>query len=142
MEDFKKWVSYVFNIFKLNNFQIKSNVQQNTIGNIAYEITNYPPVAGLGLGNVNVVISDRKLWTPATNAFKACIVSRTDYTASPSIGCLIKERVSLNYFYWYTLQEFKPSNPTLELFMIPKDYKKVTFEEFAEEFSKLYESKN
>ena len=43
--------------------------------------------------------------------------------------------------YRYTLQEFKEVNPPLELFMIPKDYKKVTFEEFAEEFSKLYESK-
>jgi hypothetical protein len=41
---------------------------------------------------VNAVISDRKIWnaTP-TSAFKACVVSRTDYTASPSIGCLIKE---------------------------------------------------
>jgi len=47
-------------------------VQQNTLGNIAYEITNY-------LGNVNVVISDRKLWVPATSAFKACTLSRTDY---------------------------------------------------------------
>ena len=41
----------------------------------------------------------------------------------------------------YTLQEFKKVNPPLELFMIPKAYKKVTFEEFAEEFSKLYETK-
>jgi GLPGLI family protein len=41
----------------------------------------------------------------------------------------------------YTLQEFKKASPPLELFMIPKDYKKVTFEEFAEEFSKLYENK-
>jgi hypothetical protein len=41
----------------------------------------------------------------------------------------------------YTLQEFKKVSPPLELFMIPKDYKKVTFEEFAEEFSKLYETK-
>jgi hypothetical protein len=43
--------------------------------------------------------------------------------------------------YKYTLQEIKEVSPPLELFMIPKDYKKVTFEEFAEEFSKLYESK-
>ncbi len=43
--------------------------------------------------------------------------------------------------YRYTLQEIKEVSPPLELFMIPKDYKKVTFEEFAEEFSKLYESK-
>ncbi len=43
--------------------------------------------------------------------------------------------------YRYTLQEIKEVSPPLELFMIPKDYKKVTFEEFTEEFSKLYESK-
>ncbi|MBU3661327.1 MAG: hypothetical protein FGM14_15770 [Flavobacteriales bacterium] len=49
------------------------DVQQNTHGDVAYEITNY-------LGNVNVVISDRKIWnaTPIS-AFKACVVSRTDY---------------------------------------------------------------
>jgi len=32
------------------------DVKQNTLGNVAYEITNY-------LGNVNVVISDRKTYT-------------------------------------------------------------------------------
>ena len=48
-------------------------MQQNTLGDVAYEITNY-------LGNVNVVISDRKIWTGTpTSAFKACVVSRTDY---------------------------------------------------------------
>jgi len=41
----------------------------------------------------------------------------------------------------YTLQKLKYANPPLELFMIPKDFKKVSFDEFAEEFSKLYESK-
>jgi hypothetical protein len=52
-------------------------VLQNTLGTIAYEITNYPPVVGRSLGSVNVVISDRKIWVNPT--FKSCIVSRTDY---------------------------------------------------------------
>ena len=35
----------------------------------------------MNLGNLNVVISDRKIWTGTpTSAFKACVVSRTDYT--------------------------------------------------------------
>lgn len=45
-----------------------------------------------------------------------------------------------NGLYKYTLESYKESNPPLELFMIPKGFKKVTFDEFAEEFSKLYES--
>lgn len=44
-----------------------------------------------------------------------------------------------NGLYKYTLESYKISNPPLEIFMIPKDFKKVTFDEFAEEFSKLYE---
>jgi len=73
------------------------DVQQNTLGTIAYEITNY-------LGNVNVVISDRKLWTPATNAFKACIVSRTDYFP---FGMEISSRTtnSDNYRFGYNGME-------------------------------------
>jgi len=47
-----------------------------------------------------------------------------------------------NGLYRYTLQEFKKSNPPLQLFMIPKDFKKVSFDEFAEEFSKMYEIKD
>jgi RHS repeat-associated protein len=69
-------------------------VQQNTLGTIAYEITNY-------LGNVNVVISDRKIWTGTpTSAFKACVVSRTDYFP---FGMEISSRtlVSDNYKYGY-----------------------------------------
>ena len=45
-----------------------------------------------------------------------------------------------NGLFKYTLESYKESNPPLELFMIPKGFKKVTFDEFAEEFSKLYES--
>jgi RHS repeat-associated protein len=67
-------------------------VQQNTLGDVAYEITNY-------LGNVNVVISDRKIWV--TNAFKACNLSRTDYFP---FGMEISSRTtnSDNYRFGYT----------------------------------------
>ena len=73
------------NSIHLTHFQITPNVQQNTLGNIAYEITNY-------LGNVNVVISDRKIWngTPI-NALRAVILSKTDYTACTRISWLNKE---------------------------------------------------
>ncbi|MBU3661319.1 MAG: hypothetical protein FGM14_15730 [Flavobacteriales bacterium] len=47
-------------------------MQQNTLGNIDYEITNY-------LGNVNVVISDRKIWNITANAFKVVTRNYTDY---------------------------------------------------------------
>ena len=45
-------------------------MQPHTLGNIAYEITNY-------LGNVNVVISDRKTYT--SPVFKAVVLSYADY---------------------------------------------------------------
>jgi RHS repeat-associated protein len=72
------------------------DVQQNTLGNIAYEITNY-------LGNVNVVITDRKLWVPATGAFKACTLSRTDYFP---FGMEISSRTNVGtYRFGYTGKE-------------------------------------
>ncbi|MBU3661323.1 MAG: hypothetical protein FGM14_15750 [Flavobacteriales bacterium] len=54
-------------------------MQQNTLGNIGYEITNYPPKVGRSLGNVNVVISDRKIWNTTASAFKAVPKNYTDY---------------------------------------------------------------
>ncbi|MBU3661379.1 MAG: hypothetical protein FGM14_16035 [Flavobacteriales bacterium] len=77
------------------------DVQQNTLGNIDYEITNY-------LGNVNVVISDRKIWN--TSAFKA--VSR-NYTDCFPCACPpfwrsmeISSRTSVGtYRYGYTGKE-------------------------------------
>ena len=39
----------------------------------------------------------------------------------------------------YTLKELKKNNPPLELFMIPKGYKIVSFEEFTDEFLKSSE---
>ena len=69
-------------------------MQQNTLGNIAYEITNY-------LGNVNVVISDRKIWTGTPiNAFRAVILSKTDYFP---FGQEISSRTAVteNYNYGY-----------------------------------------
>jgi RHS repeat-associated protein len=75
-------------------------VQQNTLGNIAYEITNY-------LGNVNVVISDRKIWTGTpTSAFKACVVSRTDYFP---FGMEISSRTTVGtYRFGYNGMEQDP----------------------------------
>ena len=73
------------------------DVKQNTLGDVAYEITNY-------LGNVNVVISDRKIYVPATGAFKACTLSRTDYFP---FGMEISSRTSNsdNYRFGYTGKE-------------------------------------
>ena len=65
----KKWINFILSIFKLTNFQINPIVQQNTLGNIAYEITNYPLEDGRSLGNVNVVISDRKTYVSTTAVF-------------------------------------------------------------------------
>ena len=39
----------------------------------------------------------------------------------------------------YTLKELKNNNPPLELFMIPKGYKTVSFEDFSNEFLKSSE---
>lgn len=41
--------------------------------------------------------------------------------------------------YKYELISFKKSNPPLALFTFGKEYKVVTFDEFTEEFSRLYE---
>lgn len=47
---------------------------------------------------------------------------------------------SENGLYKYTLKSIKYSDPPLQLFTFGKEYKIVTFEEFSEEFSRLYES--
>ncbi len=78
-------------------------MQQNTLGNIAYEITNY-------LGNVNVVISDRKIWTGTpTSAFKACVVSRTDYFP---FGMEISSRTSNSDNYRFGYNGMESDNET------------------------------
>lgn len=85
-------------------------VQQNTLGNIAYEITNYPPVVGRSLGNVNVVISDRKIWNATPNsAFKACVVSRTDYFP---FGMEISSRTSNSDNYRFGYNGMESDNET------------------------------
>jgi len=45
-----------------------------------------------------------------------------------------------NGLYRYTLDKIKKTNPPLQLFMIPENFKKVTFKQFDEEFSKFYDS--
>ncbi|MBU3661317.1 MAG: RHS repeat-associated core domain-containing protein [Flavobacteriales bacterium] len=77
------------------------DVQQNTLGNIAYEITNY-------LGNVNVVISDRKIWNTTANAFKAVTRNYTDYYP---FGMEISSRTSVGtYRYGYNGMECDDEN--------------------------------
>ncbi|MBU3661377.1 MAG: RHS repeat-associated core domain-containing protein [Flavobacteriales bacterium] len=74
-------------------------MQQNTQGNIDYEITNY-------LGNVNVVISDRKIWNITANAFKAVPKNYTDYFP---FGMEISSRTSVGtYRYGYNGMEQDP----------------------------------
>lgn len=46
-----------------------------------------------------------------------------------------------NGLYKYTLKELKNTNPPLELFMIPKNFKVISFEEFTNEFSGFYNDK-
>jgi hypothetical protein len=38
------------------------------------------------------------------------------------------------------LTEIKFNTPPLQLFLIPADYKKVSFDEFTDEFTKMYEN--
>jgi hypothetical protein len=42
----------------------------------------------------------------------------------------------------YTLSEIKFNTPPLQLFLIPGDYKKVSFDEFTDEFTKMYENED
>ncbi|MBU3658537.1 MAG: hypothetical protein FGM14_01585 [Flavobacteriales bacterium] len=54
-------------------------MQQNPFRNTDYEITNYPPKVGRSVGNVNVVISNRKIWNTTASVFKAISRTYTDY---------------------------------------------------------------
>ncbi|MBU3660674.1 MAG: hypothetical protein FGM14_12420 [Flavobacteriales bacterium] len=71
------------------------DVQQNTLGNIAYEITNY-------LGNVNAVISDRKIWNITANAFKAVTRNYTD-----CFPCVILAFINVEYDWLVILQTMR-----------------------------------
>lgn len=75
---------------------------QNTLGNIGYEITNYPPKVGRSLGNVNVVVSDRKIWNTTANAFKAVTRNYTDY-----FPCVILAFINVEYDWLVILQTIR-----------------------------------
>ena len=135
--------SYLLIESPLQNFAIKTNehLVKDTISNYTFKSQfGSKKIAGKRAKKVKVKLASVK--NELTFLYLKKIPAKYANTYFDLPGLPVLYYVSTpEGLYRYTLQEFKEVNPPLELFMIPKDYKKVTFEEFAEEFSKLYESK-
>ena len=127
----------------LQNFAIKTNehLVKDSISNYTFKSQfGSKKIAGMRAKKVKVKLASVKNELTFLYLKKIPAKYANIYTDFPGLPVLFYVSTPDGLFR-YTLQELKSSNPPLELFMIPKDYKKVTFEEFAEEFSKLYETK-
>jgi hypothetical protein len=135
--------SYLLIESPLQNFAIKTNehLVKDSISNYTFKTQfGSKKIAGMRAKKVKVKLASVKNELTFLYLKKIPAKYANIYTDFPGLPVLFYVSTPDGLFR-YTLQELKSSNPPLELFMIPKDYKKVTFEEFAEEFSKLYETK-
>jgi len=136
--------SYLLIESPLQNFAIKTNehLVKDSISNYTFKTQfGSKKIAGMRAKKVKVKLASVKNELTFLYLKKVPAKYANIYNDFPGLPVLFYVSTPDGLFR-YTLQAFKPSNPPLELFIIPKEYKKVTFEEFAEEFSKLYESKN
>jgi hypothetical protein len=135
--------SYLLIESPLQNFAIKTNehLVKDSISNYTFKSQfGSKKIAGMRAKKVKVKLASVKNELTFLYLKKIPAKYANIYTDFPGLPVLFYVSTPDGLFR-YTLQELKSSNPPLELFMIPKDYKKVTFEEFAEEFTKLYETK-
>jgi len=135
--------SYLLIESPLQNFAIKTNehLVKDSISNYTFKSQfGSKKIAGMRAKKVKVKLTSVKNELTFLYLKKIPAKYANIYNDFPGLPVLFYVSTPDGLFR-YTLQEMKSSNPPLELFMIPKDYKKVTFEEFAEEFSKLYETK-
>ena len=135
--------SYLLIESPLQNFAIKTNehLVKDSISNYTFKSQfGSKKIAGMRAKKMKVKLTSVKNELTFLYFKKIPAKYANIYNDFPGLPVLFYVSTPDGLFR-YTLQEFKPSNPPLELFMIPKDYKKVTFEEFAEAFSKLYETK-
>jgi len=135
--------SYLLIESPLQNFAIKTNehLVKDSISNYTFKSQfGSKKIAGMRAKKVKVKLTSVKNELTFLYLKKIPAKYANIYNDFPGLPVLFYVSTPDGLFR-YTLQELKSSNPPLELFMIPQDYKKVTFEEFAEEFSKLYETK-
>jgi len=135
--------SYLLIESPLQNFAIKTNehLVKDSISNYTFKSQfGSKKIAGMRAKKVKVKLTSVKNELTFLYLKKIPAKYANIYNDFPGLPVLFYVSTPDGLFR-YTLQELKSSNPPLELFMIPKDYKKVTFEEFAEEFTKLYETK-
>lgn len=135
--------SYLLIESPLQNFAIKTNehLVKDSSSNYSFKSQmGSKKIAGMRAKKVKVKLTSVKNELTFLYLKKIPAKYANIYSDLPGLPVLyyISSQEGL---YRYTLQEFKAVSPPLELFSIPKDFKKVTFEEFAEEFSRLYESK-
>lgn len=135
--------SYLLIESPLQNFAIKTNehLVKDSSSNYTFKYQmGSKKIAGMRAKKVKVKLTSVKNELTFLYLKKIPAKYANIYSDLPGLPVLyyISSQEGL---YRYTLQEFKAISPPLELFSIPKDFKKVTFEEFAEEFSRLYESK-
>jgi hypothetical protein len=135
--------SYLLIESPLQNFAIKTNehLVKNTLTNYTFKFQfGSKKIAGIRANKVKVKLKSVQNELTFLYLKKISAKYANNYFDLPGLPVLYYVSTPEG-LYRYTLTAFKASNPPIELFLIPKDYKKVTFEEFAEEFSKLYESK-
>ncbi len=135
--------SYLLIETPLQNFAIKTNehlVKDTAVNYTFKKQRGHKKIAGMRANMLKVKLKSVQNELTFLYLKKVPAKYANIYSDFPGLPVLFYVSTPDGLFR-YTLQAFKKVNPPLELFMIPKDYKKVTFEEFADEFSKLYESK-
>lgn len=135
--------SYLLLETPLQNFAIKTNehLVKDTAVNYTFKMQRgHKKIAGMRANKLKVKLNSVQNELTFLYLKKIPAKYANIYADLPGLPVLFYVSTADGLFK-YSLQTFKKVSPPLELFMIPKDYKKVTFEEFAVEFSKLYETK-
>lgn len=136
--------SYLLIETPLQNFAVKTNEHLHVDTTIYYTFKKKfgsKKIAGIRVNKLSV--KHKSLQNELTFYYSKKIPAKyaNIYSDLPGLPVLFYIPTEKGLFR-YTLSEIKFNTPPLQLFLIPGNYKKVSFDEFTDEFTKMYENED
>lgn len=134
--------SYLLIETPLQNFAVRTNEHLHVDTTVYYTFKKKfgtKKIAGIRVNKLSV--KHKSLQNELTFYYAKKIPAKyaNTYSDLPGLPVLFYIPTEKGLFR-YTLSEIKFNTPPLQLFLIPGDYKKVSFDEFTDEFTKMYEN--
>ena len=136
--------SYLLIETPLQNFAVRTNEHLNVDTTTDYSFKKKlgsKKIAGIRSQKLSVkhkILQNKLTFYYAKNISSKYANTYVDLPGLPVLFYIPTEKG----LFRYTLSEIKFNTPPLQLFLIPGDYKKVSFDEFTDEFTKMYENEN